>query len=254
MKKILFPTLIAMLFTSNVQAGLFDDEEARKYIKTLEAKYELRFKELEQKSDNQSTQQMNLFQELQNKNDEIAKLRGEVEVLQYQLEQTKKSQKDFYLDLESRLSPIEKEKAEKQKKLAEETQAQNQEYEQNLEKFKDQKFKEASWGFAAFLKKYPNSELTGSSIFWLANSFYATKEYKKAIDQYNKFIETYPQDRRIPDAMLTLAFSHYEMKSIKTYEQTLENIVKLHPQSDAAKEAKKRLSETTASKSKSNKK
>ncbi len=253
MKKIIIPTLVSLFFATNVQAGLFDDDEARKYIKNLESKYELKFQELERKNENQVTQQMNLFQEIQKKNEEIAKLRGDIEVLQYQLEQTKKSQKDLYIDLESRISPIEKEKAEKKKKLEEEALSQNKEYEDSLEKFKDQKFKEASWGFSSFLKKYQNTELTPSANFWLANSFYALQEYKKAVEQYNKFIETYPTDRRVPDAMLTLAFSNYETKSMKVYDEILNKIVKQYPDSDAAKEAKKRLKENQP-KTKSNSK
>lgn len=235
--------LSSFIFISNVQAALFEDAEARRYLKDMEAKYEQKFKDLEQKTDRNVTQHINLLKEIDKKNEEISRLTGEIEVIQHNLEQLKKSQKEFFTTLDNRVLTIENVKTQEENKLKEEINARNIEFENNLNKFKEQKFKEASWGFASFINKNPNNQLTGDAQFWLANSFYALKEYKKAIEAYNKFIENYPQNEKISDAMLSLAFAYLETKNLKNNETTLKQIVSKYPDSEAGKEASKILKE-----------
>jgi tol-pal system protein YbgF len=94
------------------QAGLFDDDEARKQIKQLAEKIdaqnkdnETRFTKLDESIKNLGIIQ--LLNQIEALNSEIAKLRGQVEVLANQNELLQKRQKDFYLDIDTRLRALE---------------------------------------------------------------------------------------------------------------------------------------------------
>ncbi len=89
-------------------AGLFDDDEARKDIKALRAQNvetDARIQKLDESIKNLGILQ--LLNQIEQLNTELAKLRGQVEVLTNQNEQLGKRQKDFYLDIDSRLRKLE---------------------------------------------------------------------------------------------------------------------------------------------------
>lgn len=102
----------AMLCASNANAGLFDDDEARRQIKALAEKVdaqnkatEERFTKLDESFKNLGIIQ--LLNQIELLNTEIARLRGQVEVLANQNEQLQKRQRDFYLDIDTRLRVLE---------------------------------------------------------------------------------------------------------------------------------------------------
>jgi tol-pal system protein YbgF len=89
-------------------AGLFDDDEARKDIKALRAQHaetEIRIQKLDESIKNIGILQ--LLNQVEQLNAELARLRGQVEVLTNQNEQLAKRQKDFYLDIDTRLRKLE---------------------------------------------------------------------------------------------------------------------------------------------------
>src|SRR5574343_567369 len=92
--------LIAALGASQAQAGMFDDEEARRQIADYRIKSEARF-------DQQARGQLELSTQIQRQAEEIARLRGQIETLTYELDLAKKRQQDFYLDLDTRLRKFE---------------------------------------------------------------------------------------------------------------------------------------------------
>jgi tol-pal system protein YbgF len=104
---------LATLAASNIaHAGLFDDDEARKQIKQLAERVDAQNKENDarmQKLDEsiKNIGVIQLLNQIELLNSEIAKLRGQVEVLANQNEQLQKRQKDFYLDIDTRLRTLE---------------------------------------------------------------------------------------------------------------------------------------------------
>ena len=101
-----------LLLPAFAQAGLFDDDEARKRIAQLAEKVEAqnrdndaKFLKLEESIKNLGIIQ--LLNQIELLNNEIAKLRGQVEVLNNQNEQLQKRQRDFYIDIDTRLRALE---------------------------------------------------------------------------------------------------------------------------------------------------
>ena len=105
--------LIALAALSlNATAGLFDDEEARRDIRNLRAQIELqnrdsdtRLQKIEDSIKNLGIIQ--LLNQIDQLNAEIAKLRGQVEVMSNLDEQLTRRQRDFYLDIDTRLRKLE---------------------------------------------------------------------------------------------------------------------------------------------------
>ena len=114
-KKIGFVALLAaaaMGFSLTATAGLLDDDVARKDIKDLRAQTEqqnrdndAKFLKLEESIKNIGIIQ--LLNQIEQLNAEIARLRGQIEVLGNQNDQFTKRQKDFYLDIDTRLRKLE---------------------------------------------------------------------------------------------------------------------------------------------------
>src|SRR6266536_4317995 len=102
----------AQLASAPARAALFDDEEARRRIESLRARIDQLESTVSQRlgavEDTVKGQGLlDLLRDVEQIKADIAKLRGQYEVLSYELEQAQKRQRDLYLDLDSRLRKIE---------------------------------------------------------------------------------------------------------------------------------------------------
>src|SRR5574343_1140695 len=187
MRPVRIALLIAALGAAQAQAGVFDDTEARRQIADQRAKTEARF-------DQQAKAQLDLASQIQRQAEEIARLRGQIETLSYELETAKKRQQDFYLDLDTRLRKFESAGVAANNasdpagttgqpaRPAGDPARESQEYEAALNQFKAAKYKEAAAGFGAFVQKYPDSTLAPNAQYWLGNAWYAQRDCQKAIE------------------------------------------------------------------------
>lgn len=114
---------LALLLSLPAQAGLFDDEEARKQVLQLRAQMadtqralEARIGELEAQARNRSI--IDLFNQVETLKAEFARLRGQIELLQNEMENTQKRQRDLYVDLDGRLRKMEAQQAEQAARAA----------------------------------------------------------------------------------------------------------------------------------------
>ncbi len=94
------------------RAALFDDDEARRRIEQtnlrlaqVQKQIEDRLGAIELQLKNQGL--VELFGQVEQLKSEVAKLRGQIEVLNHESEQTQKRQRDLYIDLDSRLRKLE---------------------------------------------------------------------------------------------------------------------------------------------------
>jgi tol-pal system protein YbgF len=113
MKRFALVTLAAtaVTFSMNVTAGIFD-EDARKEVKVLKDQVDGQFRDVDQRllKLDESIKNIGVIQllnQLEQLNAELSRLRGQVEVLTNQNEQLTKRQKDFYLDIDTRLRKLE---------------------------------------------------------------------------------------------------------------------------------------------------
>ena len=200
--------------------------------------------------DQQAKSQLTLADQIQRQSEEIARLRGQVETLNYELETAKKRQQDFYLDLDTRLRKLEPQVAGSapadsvagaKPPAAADPGQENKEYEAALNQFKANKYKEAAWGFSAFVQKHPNSSLAPNAQFWLGNAWVAQRNCAKAIEAHSVVTTKYADNAKAPDSWLAIATCQQEMGNATAAKRSLETVVAKYPNSPAADTAQQRL-------------
>src|SRR5450830_2124398 len=90
-------------------AGILDDDEARKAILDLRVKVDNLTRDLNARLDTKSDKRdaLDLVNQHEQTMQEIARLRGQIEVLANDIANAQKRQKDFYVDLDARLRKLE---------------------------------------------------------------------------------------------------------------------------------------------------
>jgi len=230
--------LLAATLALPARAGMFDDEEARRQIEQLRGEAT----ELAKRTDTVSRNQIDFANQVEAIKSDIAKLRGQIEVLTYGLEAAQKRQQDFYVDLDNRLRKLEQPPAEARAEPAKADPAQEtRDYEAALAGLKAAKFKEAGVAFVAFIKTYPNSSLAASAHYWGAYAHAQAKDHAGAADLFGKFAAGWPNDDRAPAALESRVANLEAGKDSKAARATLEQLAERYPNSDAGKRAKLRL-------------
>jgi tol-pal system protein YbgF len=233
-----------MGFSVIAQAALFEDDEARRAILDLRQKLEVTQQGLKAQADDVAVLRRALL-ELQNQIEalkaEQSALRGANEQLLRELSEIQLKQKDVLQAVDSRLSKFEPIKVVLDGLEFQADPAEKREYEAALAVFRTGDFAGAQNVFLAFLRRYPTSGYASSTLFWLGNAQYATKDYKESIVNFRKLLSIAPQHTRAPEAMLAISNCLVELKDIKGAKKAMEDLVKQYPSSEAAQTAKDRL-------------
>ncbi|MDR2451515.1 MAG: tol-pal system protein YbgF [Candidatus Accumulibacter sp.] len=232
--------LLAALGTRPAGAGLFDDDEARQQIGNLTS-------QVNERVDTLSKAQIELVNQIQSLRDENARLRGQVETLQYELESARKRQQDFYVDLDARVRKLETAPPSTPagdgpvSAGAADPTAETREYEAALTLFKANKIKESAAAFEAFAKARPDSALTPNAYYWQGNALTAQRDCKRAIEAYAVVVARWPQNPRAADALIGVASCQQELGDARSANATLESVLAGYPDSTAAATARQRL-------------
>lgn len=263
--------LVAQLATAPARAALFDDDEARKRIDTLRGRVDQLERTLGQRLDaleSKNAAVVDLFKDVEQIKADIAKLRGQFEVLTYELEQAQKRQRDLYLDLDSRLRKLEggpgaigtpggtPGATDTSAPAAGVTPAgpgnvgpgrpgdvaaEQRAYDAALDLFKSGNYPAATASFQAFARTYPRSALAPSAMYWAGNAQYAQKDFRAAIATQRQLLSAFPDSQKVPDALLNIASAQLELGDNAPARKTLEEIVAKYPTSEAAGKARQRL-------------
>jgi tol-pal system protein YbgF len=222
--------------------ALFSDDDARKGVADLQKRVEAQQQQL-QRIEREVTDKRAVI-ELSNLIDglrqDIANLRGQIEVLSNRIDGLDKRQKDLYVDLDTRLRKFEQGQVDKDK-AAQAAAAEQQAYEAGLAQFKANNYGTAIQSLQSFLATYPQSPLAPSAQYWIGNAHYALRDYKNAIAAQQKVIANWPESSKAPDALLNIASSQAEAGDPNASRNTLRTLVSKYPSSPAAEQAKQRL-------------
>jgi tol-pal system protein YbgF len=232
--------LFAAMFATagSARAGLFDDDEARARVEQTRAQLADLTKQVESINRNQ----LDFANQVETIKAEVAKLNGQVEVLTYELEAAQKRQKDFYVDLDSRLRKLEspaETKAETATKI--DPAVETRDYETAVTALKASQYKEAGAGFIAFIKNYPASSLIASAHYWGGYAHAQLKDHVRAAELFGQFAAKWPDDERAPGAMESQVFSLEAQKDVKGARAVLVQLAAKYPNSPAGKKAQQRL-------------
>lgn len=219
----------------------------------------------------QTPQLLGLLQEVELLKAEVAKLRGQAEVQNHQMDTLGKRQNDLYVDLDQRLSDLSKAVKPAPSAAAPEAPSavapnasptvaaappsaaaasaaaepdplvESRVYEASLTHFREGNYAGAIAGFKGFVKAYPDSALAPNAQYWIGYSYYALKDYKSALAHQQKLVAAYPTNSKVPDALLNIASSMIALDDLANARKTLEELVAKHPGTNAAALATRRL-------------
>ena len=240
------------MLATQAHAGLFDDDVARQKIDEQAQEIQKLKADLEDASARLKKLEggmIDMATSIQSQNADIAALRGKIEELQYGIDTAQKRQKDFYVDLDTRLRRLEPQAASSPSAVmpastpaaAAPSSGEGGEYEAAFNLFKTGDYGGAISGFQGFLKAHPSSSYAPSAQYWIGNAYFATKDFKDAIAAQKTLISKYPDSQKVPDALINIASSQFELGQTKESKKTLRAVIEKYPSSDAAAKAKRRL-------------
>jgi len=272
---------MALGLSATVHGALFDDNEARRQIAAERKRVDdavSRLAEQTQQLDtiaarlgkveeglgkNQAV--LDLFREIEGLKSELAKMRGQMEVLTNGISTAQKRQQDFYVDLDTRLRRLEAPAVPPSGSVTPPTvgdaasgpagkpgpgggappgaasTAETRAYEaaQNLRRIGN--YQGAIVAFQSFIKQYPKSPLASSAQYWIGDSYFNLRDFRMAISSQRLLLASYPDSPKVPDALLNMASAQAEMGETAAARKTMDEIVAKHPGSDAADKARRRL-------------
>ncbi len=204
--------------------------------------------------------------QLQQMQDEISRLRGIVEVQQNDIQQMKQEALDRYKDLDSRIgaggapAPSAANNSASDgganaggapaSQAAQAPQASSEPgdpakeklyYDAAFDLIKAKDFDKASQAFAAFLRKYPNSQYAGNAQYWLGEVNLAKGDLQGAGQAFAKVSQLYPKHAKVPDSLYKLADVERRLGHTDKVKGILQQVVAQYPGTSAAQLAQRDL-------------
>lgn len=209
-----------------------------------------------------------LFMQLQQMQEDINRLRGQVEVQQNDIQQLKQEGLQRYQDLDSRIqagaSNAQQQQAPAQNSPAggdinaagtpaapaDQSAASSEPgdpakeklyYDAAFDLIKAKDFDKASQAFSAFLRKYPNSQYAGNAQYWLGEVNLAKGDLQGAGQAFAKVSQLYPKHAKVPDSLYKLADVERRLGHTDRVKPILQQVVTQYPGTSAAQLAQRDL-------------
>lgn len=209
---------------------------------------------------------LEMYRQVEQLKREVQQLRGELEELTYNMDGVKKRQRDIYLDLDRRLQPLEgsvgevvtgnaepaaalgidgKESTKNRpaviKQVSTNLAAERKAYQKAFNTLKEGRYSESIKQFKAFMSDYPSGDYADNATYWLAETYYVTRDFNEAKAEFEKVIASFPDSQKVPDALLKTGYIAYELGNWKTARKKLTEVISRFPKSSAARLAENRL-------------
>tara|TARA_S200000501_G_C20860576_1_gene759575 strand:- start:565 stop:1359 length:795 start_codon:yes stop_codon:yes gene_type:complete len=240
--------------------AIFGDDEAREAILDLRKKVEtLKYQlnnqikpyieksiepilnKLNKKADSKSL--ISLIEEIESLKNELANLRGAIEVMNNNFSNIEIMQKKIYKDMDIRIQNLEPQLVNFGGKKILIDPKETKDFSIALSKFKDEIYGRAGRHFKSFIINYPESVYLPDAYFWLGSSYFAVNKCSEAIKPYNELVMYYPESSKAPEALLNVASCQHDLKDKISASKTLSKLIKKYPTSKAAKIGEKNLAE-----------
>ncbi|HHW2506778.1 TPA: tol-pal system protein YbgF [Pseudomonas aeruginosa] len=205
-----------------------------------------------------------LFMQLQQMQDELARLRGTLEEQQNQIQQLKQESLERYQDLDRRISgggaPAAQNSAPAGAINANGAPAapagnnapapssepgdpakEKLYYDAAFDLIKSKDFDKASQAFNAFLRKYPNSQYSGNAQYWLGEVNLAKGDLQGAGQAFARVSQSYPSSQKVPDSLYKLADVERRLGNNDKAKGILQQVISQYPGTSAAQLAQRDL-------------
>ncbi|SFO12926.1 tol-pal system protein YbgF [Nitrosospira briensis] len=252
--------LLLLIGVNSAHAGVFDDQEARRQIAAQQAligdvrnqgqALETRVIKLEETLSAQPL--LDLHSQIQTLRLDLNRLQGQIEVLVNENELTQKRQKDFYIDLDTRLRRIEQpdeqgasQPAKPESDGPEAGAAESGASSGTLAPTAQEPGAAAGSAMAAVSPASapagPNganlADSSESRVYEAGFTLFKAGRYNDAISHFNKFIKDYPDSNLTPSAQYWIGNSHYALRDFKNAISAQEKLIGAFPDSAKAPDA-----------------
>ena len=104
-------------------------------------------------------------------------------------------------------------------------------YKEALNKFYYQRYQDAVDIFERLISQQPKHNLAGNIQYWIGESYYALRQYKKAFNAFNLVFNTNAFDK-YDDTQLKLGFCYFKMGKMRSAVGEFQNLLTYYPNSE----------------------
>ncbi len=130
-----------------------------------------------------------------------------------------------------------------QRSLDQPTEGEQVAYDRAFTALKETRYADAAAQFSAFVDDYPESSYAPNAYYWLAETYYVTRDFDTALAMFQIVLERYPDSSKAGDALLKLGFSHFELQQWPQARSALEQVRADYPETTLSRLADSRLRE-----------
>ena len=210
---------------------------------------------------------LELLTQIDDLRSEVRGLRAQIEELQHQNNETARSARTQYLDVDTRLQRLEAASAPPPIVLEPgensagpvvtppaasaptrpqpATQDERQAYDAALAALKAGKYADSARMFSDFLEAFPAGPYAPNAAYWLGESYYVTENYQLASEEFRNLVRRWPNHDKAPGGLLKYGMSLQGLKQDAEARATFDAVIAHYPASDAARTAEQRLRATT---------
>lgn len=186
---------------------------------------------------------MMLMQQMQQYEEELQRLQGQIEELRHELERGREAERARYVDLDTRISALAETsldqpghaggaddgagRADANRTNTANADSDRAAYAAAREKLLSRDFPEAGKAFEQYLKDYPQGQFRPFAHFWLGEIYrsQATPDRAGAMKQFQTVVDDYPEHSQVPAALYKLATLQAEGGDATRARVTLKRIV-----------------------------
>ena len=179
---------------------------------------------------------------------EVMKLRGLIESLEYEIKRQKSVSDDRYLELDARLQNLlsedmlDKEGLDPDEQSIEvlpdfELSGEKELYDTARQLIRNRQYEKAVDQLSNFIQSFPESQLMANAYYWLGQ-VYAAKidpDLEQARQALAQVISYFPDHSKVPDAAFALGKVHYALGDCERAKTLLTQVVDQYPGKSAAK-------------------
>ena len=234
---------------------------------------EKRVVRLERLIENQVFKEM--LERLEDVQRELAELRGQQEMHDHKIRRLVDRQRELYMDLDRRLAVLERGGAvvetaptgsdgggdsaaapssptgsgdaaaagEGRTLSPADAAAEQAAYEKAFNLLTEGRYEQARQAFSQFLAAYPQGNHSGNAQYWLAESYYLSRDFDRALQEFRKVFDQYPGNPKVSRAKLKIGFVHFERGDWVAARRALEGVTRQYPGTAPARLAQQRLAE-----------
>jgi len=214
---------------------------------------EVRIIRIERMLDNRTLAE--LAEQVSSAQREAQELRGDIETLNFELEQGQQRQRQQYVDLDDRLQQLERGGSQSAAPAVQSGAGgavgagqlplpgagDRANYQAAFELLKEARYDESANAFRQFLITFADSPLADNAQYWLAETAYVNRRFGEALPKFQRVLDDYPGSRKAPDALLKIGYCNYELQRWSAAREALQRVVNEFGDTTAARLAQQRL-------------